>query len=214
MPKIYGFISQKGGTMKSTEARGVGVSYARAGWKVIICDFDLGQATSTDWALRRAENGFLPAIETRQFRDVATALRETQDYDLVILDGLPHGSSTAADIATVADMVVIPTGPCVDDLKPTVMMAYHLRDQLGIDPARIVFSIGRTTDSVKEVADARAYLESTGFFVGPGHLKTKASYVMAHDLGLAVNEARSFGPKQAAKQVIQGLVARFTELTQ
>ena len=126
MTVLVGVISQKGGVSKSTIARLIAREYASAGWDVKIADLDISQGTSTDWKQRRELNGIQPEIAVEQFRTVTQALKHAEVYDLMVLDGPPHSMQGTLEIARACDLVVLPTGLSLDDLKPSVLLAHEL----------------------------------------------------------------------------------------
>ena len=145
MTTIIGFVSQKGGVGKSTLARLVAREYAAAGWAVKIADLDVAQGTSFNWQARRLRHQLVPDIPVERFRSAQLALKVAGHYDLLALDGPPQASETTWQIAEAADLVVIPTGLCLDDLGPGVLLGHELT--------------GRGLSADKLVAEQHAGLE-------------------------------------------------------
>ena len=126
MTVLVGVISQKGGVGKSTLARLIAREYAAAGWDVKIADLDISQGTSTDWKQRREQNRLQPEIAVEPFRTIAQALKHADVYDLMVLDGAPHSMQGTLEIARSSELLVLPTGLSLDDLKPSVLLAHEL----------------------------------------------------------------------------------------
>lgn len=208
-----GLVSQKGGPGKSTLARALAVAYAQNDWSAKIADLDVKQATSTEWLKLRLQNGHAPEVAAEPFGNVAQALRKADDYDVLIFDGAPHASIATADVAKASDLVIIPTGLSVDDLRPAVVLAEELRAKNGIEPARIVFALNHVGDSARELEEAQAYLAQTSFHTLDGCLPQKTAYSRAHDQGLAVIETPYKGPREMAERLIQAAIIRAAELT-
>jgi chromosome partitioning protein len=213
MGGIYSVLSKKGGPGKSTISRALGVALAQNEWDVKIADFDLDQMTTTNWARRRLKNGHKPEVAAEVFGSLPKALRQAGDYDALIIDGTPAASTLTAEIALVSDLVILPTGLCLDDLQPTVELAETLHTKHGVPAERIVFALNHAGDSTAELSDAQVYLGKTRFALMEGPVQQKVSYSRAHDLGLSIIEAQAKGPREKAELLIQSIVNRINELT-
>ena len=99
MAVIVGMVSQKGGVGKGTLSRLVAREYALAGWTVKIADLDVSQGTSFNWQSRRLQSDIEPAIPVERFGSVEQALKISDHYDLLILDGPPHSTAGTLKIA-------------------------------------------------------------------------------------------------------------------
>src|SRR5471032_1735711 len=91
---IISLISQKGGVGKSALARLLAVEFIRAGWLVKIADLDTMQSTATKWKARRDRTKLQPEIPVEKFATVERAIRETERFDLVLLDGPAHAEKS------------------------------------------------------------------------------------------------------------------------
>lgn len=187
MPLIIGMVSQKGGVGKSTLARLVAREFAAGEWRVKIADLDVSQVTATEWKQRRDVNRIEPEIAVEPFRTVSQALAVKGLYDLLILDGPPHSMQGTKEIARAADLVVLPTGLSLDDLRPTVLLAHELVEA-GIPSERIVFALCRVGDRDNEIAEARAYIIKAGYAVLSGTIPEKTAFRRAADEGRALSE--------------------------
>lgn len=205
MGYVLAFLSQKGGVGKSTLARILAVEMAKAGLSVKIADLDNRQTTSYLWAQRRAERGHEPKIEIDVYENVNTALTEALRHDVLIVDGAGHASRDTRIVAKAADLVVLPTGICIDDLYPTVLLAHDLRKE-GLPKERIRIALGRITDSGVELRATRKYLGQSGYNVLPGELPFRTAYAKATDQGLAFTETPFRTLNKRAEEVAQGIV--------
>ena len=205
MGYILAFLSQKGGVGKSTLARMLAVEMAKEGLSVKIADLDNRQSTSRHWAKRRAERGHKPEIEIDVYENVNTALTEALRYDVLIIDGAGHASRETRIVAKAADLVVLPTGICIDDLYPTVLLAHDLRKE-GVPKERIAVSLGRITDSDAELRATRKWLGQAGYNPLPGEVPFRTAYAKATDNGLALTETPFRTLNKRAEQVAQGIV--------
>lgn len=154
---IISLISQKGGVGKSALARLLAVEITKAGWTAKIADLDPAQGTSTKWKARRDQARFQPDVAVEKFRTVDRALKEASRYDLMILDGPAHAEQGGRVMAQASDLVLLPTGYSLDDMEPQVEAAYEL-EEVGVDPARVLFVFCRAKGSDAEDKAARAYL--------------------------------------------------------
>lgn len=205
MALLVGVISQKGGVGKSTLARLIAREYAAAGWDVKIADLDISQGTSTDWKQRREINGIQPEIAVEQFRTVAQALKHASVYDLMVMDGPPHSMQGTLEIARASDLLVLPTGLSLDDLKPSVLLAHELVNAK-IPVSKITFALCRVGDRENEIEEARSYIHKAGYVTVAGSIPEKTAYRQASDNGRAVSEVTFPTLKQRAEQVAQGII--------
>src|SRR5882672_237735 len=130
---IVGFVSQKGGTGKSTLARALGAVVAHAGMKVKIADLDPQQRTIVEWEKARDENRVAPTLKVRGFRTVSEAVAAAEEDELLILDAPAGATRRILEVAQRADLIVQPSGASIDDLRPTVLL-FHDLTQSGIPP--------------------------------------------------------------------------------
>lgn len=212
MALIVSMVSQKGGVGKSTLARLLACIFAALGWTVKIGDLDIGQGTSFQWRSRRLENKIEPDVPVEQFGNVDKALALADQYDVLILDGAPHATSSTRAMADKSHLTVIPTGLSLDDLAPAVVLAHDLVKH-GTPRERIVFALCRVGDSHIEIEDARDYLQKAGYDVLPGAIPEMTGYRRASDKGRALTETSFKSLNQHAEEVAQSMVDRISQLT-
>jgi chromosome partitioning protein len=210
MTVLVGVVSQKGGVGKSTLARLIAREYAAAGWDVKIADLDISQGTSTDWKQRREQNRLQPEIAVEPFRTIAQALKHADVYDLMVLDGAPHSMQGTLEIARSSDLVVLPTGLSLDDLKPSVLLAHELV-KAHIPESRITFALCRVGDRDNEIEEARSYIHKAGYTTVTGSIPEKTAYRQASDSGRAVSEVTFPTLKQRAEEVAQGIINKLSK---
>ncbi|MGL4735314.1 MAG: ParA family protein [Enterovibrio sp.] len=206
-------INQKGGSGKSTIARAIASCYAAANWDVKIADLDISQSTSFEWLQRRLQNNIEPIIAVEAFGTATQALKQANNYDLFIFDGAPTASRTTQQISQESDLVIIPTGLSIDDLKPSVVLANNLRKE-GIPTERICFVFNRATGSDSEYEEACDYLRQTPYFLIEGRIEDKPCYRQAMDLGQSIIETRFRQPREKADKVIQSIINRLEAITE
>lgn len=210
MTIIVGVVSQKGGVGKSTVARLVAREFAVNKWLVKIGDLDISQGTSFDWLSRRLERGVEPDISVELFGRVDKALQQADQYDLLILDGAPHSTKQTKEVAHASDLIIIPTGVGLDDLKPAVKLGHELSAVVSSDKIAFIFIDANYTD--KELHDAYGYIEAAGYSAF-GELPKKSGYRLAANEGLAVTETRFKTLNNKADILAQSIVNRIAEVT-
>lgn len=180
-------LSQKGGVGKSTFSRLIATAYAHSGWNVKIADFNTKQKTSTDWVALRLEQKTEPAIAAETFSSVKSALKQTDAYDLMVFDGRPDSDTSSLEIAKEADLIVIPVGVALDDLKPQVLFAHELMSK-GIDRRKMIFVINRTVESQVACDDARSFVTGAGYRCAQTDIPMKTAYQIAQNSGRSILE--------------------------
>lgn len=116
--EVITFVSQKGGTGKSTLACCCAVAAEEIGRRVLLLDLD-EQATAEAWYQNReAETPRLVKVTAPQLED-ALATAKAEGFDLVLVDtpGRDEISTTAA--IRVADFCIIPCRPSATDMRAT-----------------------------------------------------------------------------------------------
>jgi chromosome partitioning protein len=206
---VVAFISQKGGVGKSTLARALAREAASSGLQVKVGDLDIDQATIIDWHKVRMQRGIEPVLSVELFRSVAEAVKAVGRYDLLVVDGPAKASVSTTEIAKKSHLIVQPTGPALDDLKPAIRV-FHGLVKAGIPPRRLIFALNHIgTDN--EADAARAYLRDAGYDALPGYLQERPAYRMAQNEGFAITETRFASLKGKADTLIQALIDRVGE---
>ena len=103
---IVGFVSQKGGTGKSTLARALGAVVAVAGLQVKIADLDPPQGTVLEWERIREENSTSPTITVEAFDTAAEAIASAEEDELLIIDAPAGANRGTLEIAQAATLIV------------------------------------------------------------------------------------------------------------
>lgn len=204
---IISLISQKGGVGKSALARLLSVEVTKANWSVKIADLDPAQGTSTKWKARRDVAGFQPDIAVEKYRTVDRALKDADNYDLMILDGPAHAEQGGRSMALESDLVIMPTGYSLDDMEPQIEAAYEL-EEAGVDPDRILFVFCRAKGSESEDQTARRYLKKARVNVLDQVFPELASIRQGHAEGRAASEVPFPKVQDRAVGVAQAIVDR------
>lgn len=203
---IVGFVSQKGGTGKSTLARALGAVVAAAGLNVRIADLDPQQNTVLKWEKLRQENSTTPALTVEAFATAAEAIASAKDDELLIIDAPAHANRGTLEIAQAATLIVQPSGASIDDLRPAVLL-FHELVEAGIHPERLAVALCRILTDAEERM-ARAYIAKAAYDVLPGCIPERAAYREAHNRGQAVTETTHKALNQRVEELMEGLYAR------
>lgn len=207
MPAIIAAVSQKGGVSKSTISRALAIEAARAGLSVRVGDLDAAQRSTSDWHADREAANLEPAISTQVYRTAAAAISDAEKVaglDLLVLDGPAKADAETLAIARAANLVLLPTGAGLDDLRPAVRVANGLVAK-GIPAGRLLFVLSRIGTEAEAQA-ARSYLQSAGYLVANGYVPERPAYRAAQNGGQAITEVRFEGLRKAAETVIQSII--------
>lgn len=204
MSTVVAFISQKGGVGKSTLARALAREAADNGLNVKIADLDTQQGTSVDWHRLRLGAAIEPVVSVEAFATAKQALKATRQYELLVIDGPARTSRATLEIALTASLVVQPTSASLDDLRPAVR-EFHALVNAGIPIERLVFALNRI-GTIAEEAEARTYLEQSGYAVLDGYLLERPAYRQSQNAGYAITETRFSGLRAQADAVMQSLI--------
>lgn len=198
------FCSQKGGVSKSSLARALAVEAARGTLTVKIADLDVGQGSTVDWHKDRIASGVEPNVPVQLHRSPKEALSQANGVDLLVIDGPARADKDTVEIARVADLVVLPTGASLDDLRPAVRTANSLK-RAGISTSRLLFVLSRIGTEAEAEA-ARAYIREAGYKVSSGHIPERPAYRAIQNEGRSITEVRYPLLKAAAEAVVQSLI--------
>jgi chromosome partitioning protein len=207
--KTLAVLSQKGGVGKSTIARLMATAYAGAGWRVKIADFHTKQLASVEWAGVRLKHEARPAVPSEAFPNVKKALTQQTQYDLMVFDGKPSFDVIMLEIARESDMILVPAGVSLDDLRPQVKFAHELLTQ-GIDRKDILFVLNKSLDSAASITDAKGFIEAAGYQVAQNDLPSKTGYQLAQNNGRAVNESAYPSLNERADALAQEIIDRLS----
>ncbi|WP_207553519.1 ParA family protein [Teichococcus deserti] len=204
---VVGCASQKGGVAKSSLARLLAREMAAQGQRVLLADLDVRQATSLEWARRRAEAGLRPELQVARCETVKNALKQARqaEVDCLILDARGFADAQTLEVAGAADALLIPSGLAVDDLLPSVRLAHELT-RAGIAPARIGVALCRAGDTAGEIAEAARYVAEAGYHCLPVAWPERAGYRRAHDEGRVATEARHPSLRGRAEAFAAGIL--------
>lgn len=187
MNKTISILGRKGGTGKSTIARSLLVR-ARERFRdrsSALIDADIGQHTALAWAQRRSENG-LEEVRCLQVSSRAETLHWSKDFGITIVDGPPGTDSLSRDLAKSSSLIVIPSGPSLDDLETSVRYGHECYE-VSRGKTAIIFVLIKV-DSEREIAQAKEYIVRSGHQVLSGTIPSRVSIRDALDAGRGLSE--------------------------
>jgi chromosome partitioning protein len=196
--RTIGFVTQKGGSGKSTIASSLAVAAHEAKERVCVVDMD-PQGSLANWAKTRGASDIeVIAAGAARLPVLLTSL-EGKGFTLVILDtpGAEGAASTAA--MQVADLNIIPSRPSMFDLWASARTRSALKE-IGGD---FVFLLNQCppAQQTARVKDGVETLEEMGGLISPLIL-TRVDYQEAARHGWGVSELNPYG---AAAEEMRGL---------
>src|ERR687897_1211894 len=196
--KAITFVTQKGGSGKSTLCISLAIAAQEAGHSVCILEMDR-QATISDWAEHRTrESPEVAQIEAAQLEGIIEQLRQTA-YDYVLIDTPGVDSPGTLSAIRAADLCVIPCRPTPADLrafKPTLAAVYRLEK-------KFAFVLNQTPPRSYRVRDAADGLAVLGILPDV-NIVMRNDHQDAIGMGQGVTE---FNPKGASAKEIRSLWA-------
>jgi chromosome partitioning protein len=208
MGTVVALVSQKGGVGKSALARTLAREAAAAGLVVKLADLDVQQGTCTDWNRDRNAAGLEPAVSVESYRNATSALAVRDRVDLLILDGPARTSAATLEIARVADVIIQPSGPSADDLRPVVRTWRELLGA-GIERSRLAVALNGLGSDAEE-ADARGFLDRAEVTALGHALPERVAYRQALNSGRAMTETRYPALNKLASGLIQDIIGKIS----
>lgn len=194
--KAITFVTQKGGSGKSTLCISLAIAAQEAGRSVCILEMDR-QATISDWAEHRnRETPEVAQIDANQLDDIMQRLQGSA-YDYVFIDTPGVDSPGTLSAIRAADLCVIPCRPTPADLrafKPTLAAVYRLEK-------RFAFVLNQTPPRSYRIRDAADGLAVLGVLPDV-NVVMRNDHQDAIGMGQGVTE---FNPTGQAAQEIRRL---------
>ena len=191
--RTIAFVTQKGGSGKSTLCINLSIAAQETGRSVCILEMDR-QATISDWAENREGDGpEVAQVEATQLDAVIERLQGS-GYDYVFIDTPGVDSPGTLSAIRAADLCVIPCRPTPADLrafKPTLAAIYRL-------DKRFAFVLNQTPPRSYRVRDAAEGLAVLGVLPDV-HIVLRNDYQDAIGMGKGVTEFNPDG--QAADEI-------------
>ncbi len=203
--RIVSFVGQKGGIGKSTLARVLAVAAAKQQYKVMIGDFDLQQLTCVEWSAMRMRHGIEPEIDARAFKSLKKLRSTIVGYDLVVVDTRGLADSLTEEVSQESDVVFLPTGTSMDDLRPTLALARKLSMNRSVGK-KIVVVLSKTGRSDRLIEQAESTIFDAGFDMLNAVWPERDGFQSDLDLGRAGSESSNPHLKLASQKVEQAML--------
>jgi chromosome partitioning protein len=186
--KVIAFLSQKGGSGKTTLAVHTAVAAQESRERVVVVDTD-SQKSATTWSqAREAETPVVVTVAASELAKVLDAAKGDA-MTLAIVDTAPHTAPDAARVASLVDLIVIPVRPTAFDLAAvagTVAMVKAL-------DVKAVLVLSACPSRSPEIAEARQVLAGYELPVYGGEITDRRAFARAVATGRAVTEFESDG---------------------
>lgn len=193
--KILSFVTQKGGSGKTTLTVNCAVAAVKSKNRVLILDMD-AQGTAEAWYQDREDE--FPQLVKIQGKDLDKALKlaEKQKFDWVLIDTPGRDEPSQAAAIRASDFCIIPCRPSPADMKATPPTAETVR-RLGKTAA---FVLTQTPPRSFRIREAETGLSVLGT-VCPIPIVLRNAYQDAQGMGLGVTEFEPNG--RAAKEITE-----------
>lgn len=203
---IASFVGQKGGVGKSALARVLAVAAARQSKNVLIADFDLEQLTCVEWAAARLRLGQYPEVESRSFKSLKKLRKTVEGFDLVVVDTRGLADELTDDVSKESDIVFLPTGTSMDDLRPTLGLARKIARNT--NPDKVVLILSKTGRSDRQIGEARTQIENAGFSLLEVVWPQRDGFQAEFDSGRAGSEVSNPHLRQSAEALEKAMLSR------
>ncbi len=199
-------LGVKGGLLKSTLARLLTVCGVKDGIDVILADLDYQQLTSVDWARDRDDLDQEPTVKAMAFQMASDVVRAAKDRDLTVVDCPGRGTKGYIELAKAADLVIHPTGPTKDDLKPAIRV-FNSLVKSGVSEDKLWFCVTKT-DSMAQIDIAKEYIEEAGYQAFEGVIPYRRAYANVHDEGRCIAETQFQSLNRKAMTLVEEVIGK------
>ena len=205
--RIITFVTQKGGSGKTTLALSCAVAAEEHGARALVLDMDPQRTAEAWYQTREATKPKLATVTAAELPDAITGGR--QRFDVVLIDTPGRDEPSTAAAIRHADICLIPCRPTPADMKatPTTVATIKRLDKLS------AFVLSQTPPRGYRIREAAKGLSVLGM-VAPVHIVSRNAYQDAHGMGLAVTEFETDGKAAAEiRELWQWIAKKLEELT-
>jgi len=191
--RVITFVTQKGGSGKTTLATSCAVAAEQAGLKALILDMDPQGSAEAWYQDREADTPRLARVTSSEL-DLAIKKAKTAGFQVVMIDTPGRDDPATAAAIRVSDICVVPCRPTPSDMKATPPTAATIK-RLNKAAA---FVLTQTPVRGFRIAEARAGLGMLGM-VAPVLIVSRNTHQDAYGAGLGVTEFEPAG--KAASEI-------------
>jgi chromosome partitioning protein len=145
----------------------------------------------------RLRNGIAPDIEARVFNSLKSLRKTASNFDLAVIDTRGLADELTKDISQESDVVFLPTGTSMDDLRPTLALAKRLSKSRKISN-KIVLILSKVGRSERLLQTARDTIAEAGFDVLDNVWPERDGFQADLDIGKAGSETNNPYLREAA----------------
>jgi chromosome partitioning protein len=128
------------------------------------------------------------------------------NYDYLIIDGPARISKGSLNIAKIANLIIQPVRPSLDDLNPAIREFNGLL-KTGIPKNKLAFVINAVGSLAMEKA-TKDYLSPAKYYIFPISLEEKVSFQEAQNQGLSIGETKYPRLKEQVKNLIKSILKK------
>jgi chromosome partitioning protein len=176
------------------------VKAAHEGRRVLLGDFDLEQLSCIDWSATRLRNGIEPDIEARAFKSLKKLRKTVENFDLVVVDTRGLADEMTTDVSQESDVVFLPTGTSMDDLRPTLALARRLAKSSKVG-SKVVLVLSKVGRSERLLENARIVIDEAGFDVLSNVWPERDGFQADLDMGRAGSESHNPHLRESAQRI-------------
>ena len=210
--KVWAFVSQKGGSGRSTLCTQEAAYGCQIGERVVIIDLDV-QGSASAWHEARGMGespGVVKCVPSKLVK-LVEAIREHNLATIVMIDTPPHTDETSVAAIQAADLVICPLRYGLFDEKSLTdtIALIELSKSKG-RAIGVVNAIRTGRAAIKDYQQVASRIERYGIRVAAQYICDRRVYVEAIAKGKGVTERHAKRPDEATKE-IQALWAELNE---
>ena len=197
--RVLGLLSRKGGVGKTTLAVHLAVLAQQEGRRTLLIDLDPQRSAASWFRVRKAETPLLLETDPDRLADMLEAAK-AEDIELAVIDTRPSVEADAVHVATLSDLILVPTRPAILDLRAIlgtldVMKGAASRSQIVLNACPPPRGAGKATTT----GDARRALAAFGVPVAAVPIVNRTLFSTALLSGQTAGEVEPDG--KAAKEM-------------